>query len=93
MKAMILAAGRGQRMMPLTATMPKPLLEVGGKPLIAWQIEALVAAGFDELVVNHAWQGERLEAALGDGVAFGARIAPTPPRATGRATGRGAPGG
>ena len=75
MKAMILAAGRGTRMRPLSDRMPKPLLAVGGKPLIVWQIEALVAAGFDEIVINHAWLGEQLEAALGDGVRYGARIA------------------
>jgi N-acetyl-alpha-D-muramate 1-phosphate uridylyltransferase len=72
---MILAAGRGQRMRPLTDAIPKPLLEVGGKPLIVWQIEALVAAGFDDLVINHAWLGARLEDALGDGARWGARIA------------------
>ncbi len=75
MKAMILAAGRGARMRPLTDTVPKPLLPVGGKPLIVWQVEALVAGGFTELVINHAWLGERIEAALGDGARFGARIA------------------
>jgi MurNAc alpha-1-phosphate uridylyltransferase len=72
---MILAAGRGQRMRPLTDTVPKPLLEVGGRALIVRQIEALVAAEFHEIVINHAWLGERLEAALGDGSRFGARIA------------------
>jgi MurNAc alpha-1-phosphate uridylyltransferase len=66
-KAMIFAAGRGERMRPLTDTCPKPLLEVGGKPLIEWQIERLVQAGFQTIVINHAWLGERLEAALGDG--------------------------
>ena len=72
---MILAAGRGERMRPLTDVMPKPLLQVGGKPLIVWQIERLVAAGFDELVINHAWLGSRLEEALSDGSRWGARIA------------------
>lgn len=72
---MILAAGRGARMRPLTDRVPKPLLEVGGKPLIAWQVERLVAGGFDDLVINHAWLGEQLEDALGDGSRFGARIA------------------
>src|SRR5262245_1186309 len=52
MRAMILGAGRGERMRPLTDARPKPLLDVGGKPLIVWQIERLVAAGFDELVIN-----------------------------------------
>ena len=75
MKAMILAAGRGERMRPLTDTVPKPLLEVGGKPLIVWQIEALVRGGFDDLVVNHAWLGAQLEQAIGDGRDHGARIA------------------
>lgn len=74
MKAMILAAGLGTRMRPLTDHMPKPLLEAGGKPLIVWHIENLVRAGFTELVINTAWRGERLEAALGDGAALGARI-------------------
>jgi MurNAc alpha-1-phosphate uridylyltransferase len=72
---MILAAGRGARMRPLTDDVPKPLLEVGGKALIVWQIEALVAAGFDDLVINHAWLGEQIEDALGDGDRWGARIA------------------
>jgi len=62
-------------MRPLTDRTPKPLLEVGGKPLIAWQVERLVAGGFTELVINHAWLGEQLEHALGDGSRFGARIA------------------
>ncbi len=75
MKAMILAAGRGERMRPLSDRVPKPLLAVGGKPLIVWMIEALVRGGFDDLVVNHAWLGERLEDALGDGSRWGASIA------------------
>jgi N-acetyl-alpha-D-muramate 1-phosphate uridylyltransferase len=66
-KAMIFAAGRGERMRPLTDTCPKPLLEVAGKPLIVWQIERLAAAGFEVIVINHAWLGDRIEAALGDG--------------------------
>ncbi len=77
-KAMILAAGRGERMRPLTDHTPKPLLEAGGKPLIVWHIERLRAAGFTELVINHAHLGHRLEEALGDGVAFGVRIAWSP---------------
>ncbi len=83
MKAMILAAGRGERMRPLTDTMPKPLLVAGGKPLIVWHIERLAAAGFRELVINHAHLGEKLEAALGDGSRWGVRIAwsPEPPGA------------
>ena len=72
--AMILAAGRGERMRPLTDTTPKPLLEVGGKAIIEWQIERLVAAGFRDIVINHAWLGEHIEAALGDGSRFAASI-------------------
>ena len=75
MRAMILAAGRGERMRPLTDAVPKPLLAVGGKPLIAWQIERLVRAGFDELVINVSYRAAQITAALGDGTAFGARIA------------------
>ncbi len=75
MKAMILAAGRGERMRPLTDHCPKPLLAAGGKPLIVWHIERLRAAGITELVINHAHLGHRLEAALGDGHALGVRIA------------------
>jgi MurNAc alpha-1-phosphate uridylyltransferase len=74
MKAMILAAGRGERMRPLTDTTPKPLLPVAGKPLILYQIERLVAAGFRELVINHAHLGAQIEAVLGDGGRYGARI-------------------
>jgi len=75
MKAMILAAGRGERMRPLTDSCPKPLLSVAGKPLIVWQIERLVAAGITELIINHAHLGGQIEAALGDGSLYGARIA------------------
>ena len=75
MHAMILAAGRGERMRPLTDTCPKPLLPVGGKPLIVWQIERMVAAGFDEIVINVSYLADRIMAALGNGSAFGARIA------------------
>lgn len=75
MKAMILAAGRGERMRPLTDKVPKPLLAVGGKALIVWQIEALVAAGINRIVINHAWLGDRLEEAVGDGSHWGIRIA------------------
>jgi len=74
-KAMIFAAGRGERMRPLTDTCPKPLLEVGGKPLIVWQLERLAAAGFETIVINHAWLGEQIEAALGAGARWGVRIA------------------
>lgn len=69
-KAMIFAAGRGERMRPLTDACPKPLLPVGGKPLIAWQIERLARAGFKTIVINHAWLGAQLEATLGDGSRF-----------------------
>ena len=71
---MILAAGRGERMRPLSDTCPKPLLEAGGKPLIVWQIERLVAGGFSDIVVNVAHLGEQIEATLGNGVSFGARL-------------------
>lgn len=74
MKAMILAAGKGERMRPLTLHTPKPLVEVAGVPLIVYHIEALAKAGFDELVINHAWLGERIEAYLGDGSRYGVSI-------------------
>lgn len=72
--AMLLAAGRGERMRPLTDHTPKPLLEAGGKPLIVWHIENLVRAGITELVINHAHLGAQIEAALGDGSRYGATI-------------------
>lgn len=75
MKAMILAAGRGERMRPLTDATPKPLLLAGGKPLIVWHLERLAAAGFREVVINHAHLGAQIEAALGDGQQFGLHIA------------------
>jgi N-acetyl-alpha-D-muramate 1-phosphate uridylyltransferase len=78
MKAMILAAGRGERMRPLTDHTPKPLLEVGGKPLIVWHIEHLAAAGFRELVINHAHLGKQIEEALGNGSQFGVSIQYSP---------------
>ena len=74
MKAMILAAGRGERMRPLTDGTPKPLLELRGKPLIRYHVDALVAAGFTRLVINLSWHGEQIRALLGDGVACGAAI-------------------
>jgi len=74
LKAMILAAGRGERMRPLTDLTPKPLLLAGGKPLIVWHIERLVRAGITDLVINHAHLGKKIESALGDGSRFGARI-------------------
>jgi MurNAc alpha-1-phosphate uridylyltransferase len=73
--AMILAAGRGERMRPLSDATPKPLLRAGGKPLIAWQIEALVRAGLTDIVVNASHRAAELADAIGDGRAFGARIA------------------
>ncbi|WP_151670378.1 N-acetylmuramate alpha-1-phosphate uridylyltransferase MurU [Nitrincola schmidtii] len=74
MKAMILAAGLGTRMRPLTLTTPKPLLPVADKPLIQWHIERLVNAGITDLVINHAWLGEQIEDYLGKGEALGCHI-------------------
>ncbi|MGB1262805.1 MAG: N-acetylmuramate alpha-1-phosphate uridylyltransferase MurU [Cognaticolwellia sp.] len=74
MKAMILAAGRGERMRPLTDTCPKPLLKVNGTPLIEYHIKNLVAAGIIDIVINHAWLGEKIVAHLGCGKQFGAKI-------------------
>lgn len=78
MKAMIFAAGRGERMRPLTDTCPKPLLKVRGRPLIVWHILNLVRAGITEIVINHAHLGHMIEEALGDGKPFGASIAYSP---------------
>jgi len=78
MKAMILAAGRGERMRPLTDHTPKPLLQVGGKPLIVWHLERLAAAGFQDIVINHAHLGAQIESALGDGSQWGVRIQYSP---------------
>ena len=75
MKAMILAAGRGERMRPLTDTCPKPLLKVRGRPLIVWHILNLVRAGITEIVINHAHLGHMIEEELGDGSQYGATIA------------------
>lgn len=74
MHAMILAAGRGERMRPLTDATPKPLLRAGGKALIEYHLEALVRAGISDIVINHAHLGDRIEAVLGDGGRYGARI-------------------
>ncbi|MGL4604230.1 MAG: N-acetylmuramate alpha-1-phosphate uridylyltransferase MurU [Iodobacter sp.] len=74
MRAMILAAGRGERMRPLTDHCPKPMLEVGGEPLIGWHLRRLAAAGITEIVINHAWLGAMLEERLGDGHAYGVQI-------------------
>ncbi len=78
MKAMILAAGRGERMRPLTDTTPKPLLTVAGKALIEYHIEALVKAGITEWVINHAYLGEQIEQYLGDGARYGGSISYSP---------------
>ncbi len=78
MKAMILAAGRGERMRPLTDSCPKPLLKVRGRPLIVWHILNLVRAGIDDIVINHAHLGNMIEEALGNGEQFGARITYSP---------------
>jgi len=74
MKAMIFAAGRGERMRPLTDECPKPLLTVRGRPLIVWHVLNLVRAGITDIVINHAHLGHMIEAALGDGSRFGATI-------------------
>lgn len=74
MKAMLLAAGRGERMRPITDSVPKPLVKVGGRPLIAWHLAALARAGIHDVVINLSWLGEQLRAALGDGRDFGVRI-------------------
>ncbi|QEY25461.1 N-acetylmuramate alpha-1-phosphate uridylyltransferase MurU [Neisseria zalophi] len=78
MKAMILAAGRGERMRPLTDTCPKPLLKAGGEPLIGWHLRRLKAAGIEDIVINHAWLGSQIEDTLGTGAAYGVRIAYSP---------------
>jgi N-acetyl-alpha-D-muramate 1-phosphate uridylyltransferase len=78
MKAMILAAGRGERMRPLTDFTPKPLLKVGGKPLIVWHLERLAKAGFKEVVINHAHLGEQIEATLGNGARWSLSIQYSP---------------
>lgn len=74
MKAMILAAGRGERLRPLTDSIPKPLVEVAGKPLIVYHIENLVQAGVSDIVINHAWLGDKLVESLGDGKRWGVNI-------------------
>ena len=74
MKSMILAAGRGERMRPLTDHTPKPLLAAGGDTLIGWHLRRLANAGVRDIVINHAWLGARLEQELGDGARYGVRI-------------------
>lgn len=75
---MILAAGRGERMRPLTDNMPKPLLEINGKPLIQYHVENLVRSGISSLVINHARRGAQIERYLGDGSRFGTEITYSP---------------
>lgn len=89
MKAMILAAGRGERMRPLTDNTPKPLLLVAGKPLIQWHIEALRRAGFTDIVINHAWHGRQIEDTLGNGAQLGVNIVYSAEGASGLETGGG----
>ena len=74
MKAMILAAGKGERLRPLTLHTPKPLVPVAGVPLIEYHLRALAAAGICEVVINHAWLGHQIEDHLGDGARFGVQI-------------------
>jgi len=74
MKAILLAAGRGERMRPITDSLPKPLVPVAGRPLIAWHLGALARAGFREVVINTSWLAPQLHAALGDGSAWGVSI-------------------
>ena len=78
MKAMILAAGKGERMRPLTLHTPKPLVPVAGQPLIEYHLRALAAAGVNEVVINHAWLGQQIEDHLGDGSRFGLSIQYSP---------------
>jgi N-acetyl-alpha-D-muramate 1-phosphate uridylyltransferase len=78
MKAMILAAGKGERLRPLTLHTPKPLVLVAGVPLIEYHLRALAAAGITDVVINHAWLGAQIEAHLGDGARFGLSIAYSP---------------
>src|SRR4051812_5315242 len=75
---MILAAGKSERMRPLTLTTPKPLVRAGGVPLIEYHLRALAAAGFNEIVINHAWLGQQIEDHLGDGSQFGLSIQYSP---------------
>lgn len=78
MKAMILAAGRGERMRPLTDHCPKPLLRVGNEPLIGWHIRRLQQVGITDIVINHAWLGTQIEQTLGNGSQYGVHIAYSP---------------
>jgi N-acetyl-alpha-D-muramate 1-phosphate uridylyltransferase len=72
---MLLAAGRGERLRPITDILPKPLIEVAGKPLIVYHLEALARAGFTDVVINLSWLGDKIRATLGDGNRYGVRIA------------------
>ncbi|MDF3935487.1 N-acetylmuramate alpha-1-phosphate uridylyltransferase MurU [Pseudomonas citronellolis] len=78
MKAMILAAGKGERLRPLTLHTPKPLVQAGGRPLLDYQLLALRSAGFHEFVVNHAWLGQQIEDYLGDGARFDVSVRHSP---------------
>src|SRR5438309_11875692 len=73
-RAMVLAAGRGERMRPITDTLPKPLVPVAGKPLIGYHLDRLAKAGIRDVVINLSWLGERIRAALGDGRDYGVSI-------------------
>ncbi|MCC5858671.1 MAG: nucleotidyltransferase family protein [Ectothiorhodospiraceae bacterium] len=89
MRAMVLAAGRGRRMRPLTDQTPKPLLSVGGQPLIVWHLQRLAQAGVRDVVVNLAWLGARIRQSLGDGRRWGLRLRYSPERGLGLETGGG----
>ncbi len=78
MKAIILSAGRGERLRPLTDTIPKPLVEINGKALIEYHLEKLAKAGIKEVVINHAWLGEKIEQKLGNGEKYGLNITYSP---------------
>ena len=78
MPCLLLAAGRGERMRPLTDELPKPLLTIKNKSLLAWHLESLSSAGIQEVVINHAWLGTKIEEALGNGSQFGLRITYSP---------------
>lgn len=86
---MILAAGRGERMRPLTDRTPKPLLQAGGKPLIAYHLEAVAAAGIRDVVINLAWLGEQIRGFVEQGAAWGVNVAYSPEGERGLETGGG----
>ena len=89
MRAMILAAGRGERMRPLTDSIPKPLLQVGGRRLIEWHLQGLARAGFREVIINLAWLGSQIPAALGNGERYGLSLHYSDEGATALETGGG----